>query len=90
MELINDPIVEAAIAKLRKRSQEGILKYGCTMARTDLDFLAWIVHAQEEAMDFFIYLERLRQDYIDMEIEVKRQGHPFVEWFKKLFRSKGE
>ena len=74
MEIINDPIVESVIAQFRKRSQEGIIKYGTTMARTDVTFLEWIEHAKQEAMDFCVYLERLRQDEIDRQIMEKRNG----------------
>ena len=73
MEYINDPIVEAAIAELRKRSQEGILKYGTTMARTDVDLLGWIQHFKEELMDAVVYVTRIQRDLIDAEID-KRRG----------------
>lgn len=74
MEYINDPIVEAAIAELRKRSQEGIRKYGTTMARQDIDLLQWVQHLKEELMDAFIYATRIQRDLIDAEID-KRRGN---------------
>jgi hypothetical protein len=74
MEYINDPIVEAVIAEMRKRSQEGILKYGTTMARTDIDLLGWIQHFKEELMDAVIYVTRIQRDLIDAEID-KRRGN---------------
>ena len=74
MEYINDPIVEAVIAEMRKRSQEGILKYGTTMARTDVDLLGWIQHFKEELMDAVVYVTRIQRDLIDAEIE-KRRGN---------------
>ena len=57
-----DPIVESVWQKMYERSQAGIQKYGCTMMRDDLTKLQWLRHAQEEAMDFCIYLERLIYD----------------------------
>jgi hypothetical protein len=57
-----DPHVEAVRAKLRARSIAGQQKYGTTLARTDLDDLDWIRHAQEEALDLAVYLERLASD----------------------------
>lgn len=33
--------------------------YGVAMTRTDIDYLAWLKHAQEEALDLANYLERL-------------------------------
>ena len=57
-----DPIVDAVREKLRLRSEVGQRKYGCTLTRTDLDLLAWLRHAQEEALDCAVYLERAMQD----------------------------
>jgi hypothetical protein len=59
---MTDPIVNAVRAKLHARSQCGIAKYGTTMARTDLSTIDWLRHAQEEALDLAVYLERLIQD----------------------------
>lgn len=50
---------EAVIAKIRARREAGRKKYGTTMERTDLTERQWLIHAQEEAMDLAIYLERL-------------------------------
>ena len=50
---------EAVIKKIRLRRNAGRNKYGTTMERTDLTRLQWLQHAQEEAMDLAIYLERL-------------------------------
>ena len=57
-----DMIVESVRQKLLERSQMGIQKYGTTMERTDLDTIAWLRHAQEEALDLAVYLERLIED----------------------------
>jgi len=57
-----DKIVEKVINKFKQRSEIGIKKYGVTLERTDLTTLEWINHAQEEAMDFILYLERLKQE----------------------------
>jgi hypothetical protein len=48
--------------KIRVRRAKGREKYGTTMERTDLTRLQWLTHAQEEAMDLAIYLERLIRD----------------------------
>lgn len=60
MEYINDPVVESIIHQMRKRSQDGIIKYGTTLYHNDLTELEWIEHAKQEAMDFILYLERLK------------------------------
>ena len=57
-----DNIVEKVIKKFSERSELGQKKYGVTLERTDLTKLEWINHAQEEAMDFILYLERLKQE----------------------------
>lgn len=50
---------ESVIEKIRARRDKGRSKYGQSMERTDLSNLQWLIHAQEEAMDLAIYLERL-------------------------------
>ena len=57
-----DPIVESVRTQMLVRSQIGINKYGTMMTRTDLNRVEWLKHAQQEAMDLAIYLERLIQD----------------------------
>lgn len=54
-----DPNVTAVQQKLADRAAVGLLKYGVTTERTDLTRLDWLRHAQEEAMDFCIYLQVL-------------------------------
>lgn len=56
---VQDSIVESVINKYKKRSQVGIDKYGVTMDRDDLSFVEWLRHAQEEAQDLTLYLEKL-------------------------------
>ncbi len=58
-----DPIVIKVLAKYYERSQLGIEKYGRTLDRDDLSITDWLTHAQEEAMDFVLYLERLKHEY---------------------------
>jgi hypothetical protein len=58
-----DPIVEAVREKLWLRSVIGQRKYGCSMMRDDLDTRAWLRHAQNEALDFAVYLERLLLEF---------------------------
>lgn len=58
---MEDKIVKKVIDKFKQRSEAGIKKYGLTLERNDLSFQDWITHAQEEAMDFILYLEKLKQ-----------------------------
>jgi len=59
---MKDSIVESVIKKYRERSELGITKYGVTLDRKDLSIEDWITHAQEEAMDLSLYLERIKQE----------------------------
>lgn len=51
-------IEESVIEKIRSRRDVGRTKYGTTMERNDLSMVQWLQHAQEEAMDLAIYLEK--------------------------------
>ena len=55
-------IEDAVAGKIKTRALAGFNKYGVTMERTDLSRLGWLTHAQEEAMDLAVYLERLIRD----------------------------
>jgi len=52
-------IEEQVCFKILKRSEVGEKKYGTTMEREDLSKLDWLKHAQEEAMDLCVYLQKL-------------------------------
>ena len=56
-----DPIVESVINDMRARSRDGVLKYGTTLYDSPDGFYKWIQHAQEEAMDFILYLEKIKK-----------------------------
>jgi|TARA_R100001244_G_C5097224_1_gene117898 hypothetical protein len=45
--------------KILERAEVGKSKYGVTMEREDLTSLEWLIHAQEEAMDLAIYLQKI-------------------------------
>jgi hypothetical protein len=57
---LEDKIVESVVNSFLTRSAVGIKKYGTTLNRTDLSSLDWINHAQEEAMDLILYLEKIK------------------------------
>lgn len=58
---MKDTIVEKVIEQYKQRSEIGIKKYGTTLDRDDLSTLEWLNHAQQEAMYFCLYLEKLKQ-----------------------------
>lgn len=57
----DDAIEQAVVAKILHRQKQGFKKYGTSMTRNDLSQVEWLRHAQEEAMDLAIYLEKLIQ-----------------------------
>lgn len=65
-------IEENVCFKILKRSEVGKAKYGTTMERKDLNRLDWLKHAQEEAMDLAVYLQKL--------IELEEQKPFTYEW----------
>ena len=73
---VEDPIVMSVMTKFYERSQAGIKKYNTMLTREDLSTLEWLNHAQDEAMDFCLYLERLKQEFktehqpIDMQVAI--------------------
>jgi hypothetical protein len=56
-----DKIVESVMWKLKTRSEMGITKYNTTLKDSKESTLAFLRHAQEEAMDLCNYLETLIQ-----------------------------
>ena len=55
-----DSVVTSVIDAFKRRADFGQQKYGTTLDRTDLGFLDWVQHAQEELMDAILYLEKLK------------------------------
>jgi hypothetical protein len=62
-----DKVLQTVIDKFVSRGREGFKKYGKTLEREDLTTVEWITHAQEEVMDYILYLERLKMDMIKKE-----------------------
>jgi len=58
---VKDSVVQSVINKFKQRSEVGIQKYNTTLDREDLTDKEWINHAQEEAMDLILYLEKLKR-----------------------------
>ena len=58
-----DEIVRSVLKRFNERSKVGIEKYSTTLERNDLSTLEWLTHAQDEALDFVLYLERLKQEF---------------------------
>ena len=56
---MQDKIVNQVVNKYQKRSEIGIGKYNTTLQSNNSD--NFFKHAQEEAMDFSLYLEKILQ-----------------------------
>ncbi len=61
---VSDPVVQRVMDKFRARHFQGMKTYGVTLEDNKASTLDWINHAQEEAMDFVLYLERLKVDVV--------------------------
>jgi len=57
--------------KITQRANVGKKKYGTTMDRKDLTKLQWLKHAQEEAMDLAVYLEKLIEEIEEEENDIQ-------------------
>ena len=57
-----DSVVAEVIEKFQSRAQKGYEKYSATMDRNDLGIDEWLEHAQEEAMDFILYITKVRRE----------------------------
>jgi IS30 family transposase len=63
---VKDLIVEKVINKFKTRSALGIAKYNTTLQNNNLSVYEWLNHAQEEALDMALYLEKLKSQFKDM------------------------
>ena len=71
-----DPIVDSVIEQFKERSKKGFEKYGHTLERKDLSTLEWINEAQQEAMDFCLYLERLKKEFKNENLHIHTNSIP--------------
>ena len=56
---MTDKIVQSVLDKYVKRSEVGIKKYGTTLEQNNTD--DFLEHAIEEAMDFTLYLMKIKE-----------------------------
>lgn len=60
-------VEDRVIHMIKDRAEVGENKYGVTMERTDLSFIDWITHLQEELLDAAVYIEKIKM-YTDERI----------------------
>lgn len=69
-----DSIVASIIKQFEDRSVAGKKKYGTDLDRQDLSLLEWIEHAKQEHMDAILYLEKLKQQFIQEVTDPNKVG----------------
>lgn len=70
-----DSIVASIIKQFEDRSVTGKKKYGTDLDRQDLSLLDWIEHAKQEHMDAILYLEKLKQQFIQEVTDPNKVGN---------------
>jgi hypothetical protein len=70
---IQDSVVRSIVSQFIERSHFGIQKYGQTLDRNDLTTLEWIEHAKQEAMDFILYLEKLKMQLEEEQSKIAKK-----------------
>ena len=71
-------IEDEVCVKILGRAEVGKEKYGVTMETAPLSKLEWLIHAQQEAMDLAVYLQKLIE--IEEEgLELKNLRRDFIE-----------
>ena len=63
-----DSIVQEVVQKFESRARVGWKKYGHDLDRTDLTIDEWLQHAQEEAMDFILYITKIRKIFKESRV----------------------
>jgi len=63
-----DSIVQSVIDNFATRAEFGKTKYGTDLDREDLTVDQWLEHAQQEAMDFILYITKVRKILKPMDI----------------------
>lgn len=70
IDFVKDKYVQTVINKFAHRSEVGFAKYGTNLERKDYSLLNWLEEAQQEAMDFVLYLEvaknKIKENGIDI------------------------
>lgn len=52
-------VEDCVCQRIQQRAAGGLQKYGQTIERKDLTRREWLQHAQDEALDLAVYLQRL-------------------------------
>jgi len=63
-----DSIVYSVIEKFTNRAEIGFTKYNKNMDRNDLTISEWLEHSIEEKMDDIIYMEKIKKELINKNL----------------------
>ena len=72
--ITKDKLVQRVADKMFSRANQGIIKYGNTMAKSKKSKKEWLIEAQQEALDMAVYLEKCILDEIENE-ELQAQSY---------------
>jgi hypothetical protein len=69
-------IPEIIANRIKERAAAGLAKYGVGLERTDIDFVGWLRHLQEELLDGAQYIERIIQEYeqLNSNEKIRKRG----------------
>lgn len=73
-EIIANPILRNIQELLENQTAKGLAKYGTTVNKNDYSSEEWIRHAQEEAIDFLVYLEVLKAKLDTLHVKTTREN----------------
>lgn len=62
--IMENPVYREIINRFIDQQEKGYEKYGTYINLDDYDLLGWIEHAQQEATDWLVYLEAIKQKYL--------------------------
>jgi hypothetical protein len=62
---MDSKILTKVIEDMRKREAKGVLEYGTTLDRKDINDREWIYYAYEEALDLALYLRKIIENNND-------------------------
>jgi len=62
---MDSKILTKVIEDMRKREAKGVLEYGTTLDRKDINEKEWIYYAYEEALDLALYLRKIIENNND-------------------------
>lgn len=72
-EIIANPITRNIQSLLENQTAKGLVKYGTTVNPNDYSVEEWVLHAQEEAIDFLVYLEVLKVKLDESHMKLARE-----------------